>query len=54
MDIRPAPDLINAAVANGDIDLVFVNRALVVDPELPKEMEEGRREEVAPCAKRLP
>ena len=51
MDIRLAPDLINAAVANGDIDLVFANRSLVVDPELPRKMEEGKRDEVAPCTK---
>lgn len=51
MDVRLAPDLINAAVANGDIDLVFINRMLVVDPELPKKLEEGRRDEIAPCTK---
>ncbi|WP_139651896.1 oxidoreductase [Raoultibacter phocaeensis] len=51
MDVRLAPDLINSAVANGDIDLVFINRMLVVDPELPKKLEEGRRDEIAPCTK---
>ena len=51
MDVRLAPDLINAAVASGDIDLVFMNRMLVVDPELPKKLEEGRRDEIAPCTK---
>lgn len=51
MDARLAPDLINAAVANGDVDLVFMNRMLVVDPELPKKLEEGRRDEIAPCTK---
>lgn len=53
MDMRLAPDLINSAVANGDIDLVFVNRSLVVDPELPRKLEEGRRDEIAPCTKCL-
>lgn len=51
MDVRLAPDLINEAVANGDVDLVFINRALVVDPELPRKLEEGRRDEIAPCTK---
>ena len=49
MDVRLAPDLINQAVADGKVDLVFMNRPLNVDPELPNKMMEGRRDEVMPC-----
>lgn len=53
MDPRAAPDLINNAVKNGDIDLVFMNRPLTVDPELPNKLKAGKRDEVAPCTKCL-
>ena len=49
MDPRLAPDLINNAIKDGKIDLVFINRALTVDPQLPKKLQEGRRDEIAPC-----
>ncbi len=49
MDIRQASAMINDAVANGEIDLVFVNRPLNVDPCLVTKMQEGRVDEVAPC-----
>lgn len=49
MDLRLAPDMMNSAVANGDLDLIYMNRPLNVDPELVKKMEEGRREDVTPC-----
>ncbi len=51
MDPRTAPDLINDAVANGDVDLVYMNRPLTVDPELPNKLQQGRRDEVAPCTR---
>lgn len=53
MDVRLAPDMINKAIADGEIDLVFMNRPLVVDPELPNKLEAGKREEIAPCTKCL-
>ncbi len=49
MDPRLAPDLINNAIKDGKIDVVFINRALTVDPELPRKLQEGRRDEIAPC-----
>lgn len=53
MDPRLAPDMINDAVANGDIDLVFLNRPITVDPEMPNKLQAGKREEVAPCTRCL-
>lgn len=51
MDPRTTPDLINNALANGDIDLVYMNRPLTVDPELPNKLQAGKRDEVAPCTR---
>ena len=51
MDPRTAPDLINQAVADGKVDLVYMNRALNVDPQLPTKLQEGRRDEVMPCTR---
>lgn len=53
MDPRTAPDLIDNAVANGDVDLVYMNRPLNVDPELPLKLQQGRRDEVRPCTRCL-
>ncbi|NTW28253.1 MAG: FAD-dependent oxidoreductase [Coriobacteriia bacterium] len=49
MDPRTAPDLINNAVRDGLTDLVFLNRPLTVDPELPNKLQAKKRDEVAPC-----
>ncbi|NTW29440.1 MAG: FAD-dependent oxidoreductase [Coriobacteriia bacterium] len=51
MDPRTAPDLMNNAVKNGDIDLIFMNRPLTVDPELPNKLKAKKRDEVAPCTR---
>lgn len=51
MDPRTTPDIINNALSNGDIDLVFMNRPLTVDPELPNKLQAGKRDEVAPCTR---
>lgn len=51
IDPRTAPDMMNDAIANGDMDLLFINRPLTVDPELPKKLQEGRWDEVAPCTR---
>lgn len=48
-DPRLAPDLLNDAIANGEIDLLFMTRPLMADPELPNKLMEGRRDDVAPC-----
>jgi 2,4-dienoyl-CoA reductase-like NADH-dependent reductase (Old Yellow Enzyme family)/thioredoxin reductase/uncharacterized protein with FMN-binding domain len=49
MDLRLAPEFINAAVADGLVDLVYMNRPLNVDPELPNKLKSGRREDILPC-----
>ena len=49
MDPRLAPDLIANAVANGEVDYLMMTRPLTVDPELPNKLQQGLREEVAPC-----
>ncbi|NTW29439.1 MAG: FAD-dependent oxidoreductase [Coriobacteriia bacterium] len=51
MDPRTAPDLINNAVKNGDIDLVFMNRGLTADFDLPNKLQAKKRDEVAPCTR---
>lgn len=51
MDPRTAPDLMNDAVARGDIDYLMITRPLTVDPELPNKLQEGRRDEIAPCCR---
>ncbi len=50
MDPRLAPDVIDGAIADGDIDFVCMTRPLLADPALPNKLKEGRRDEVAPCA----
>ena len=51
IDPRTAPDMMNEALLNGDIDILFMNRPLTVDPELPNKLKEGRRDEIAPCTR---
>ncbi len=53
VDPRTAPDMCNAAIADGKTDLLFVNRPLGVDPELPNKFQQGRRDEIAPCCRCL-
>lgn len=49
MDFRAAPDFLDQAIANGDCDIIFMNRPLMADPELVSKVRDGRRDEVAPC-----
>ncbi|WP_303203895.1 FAD-dependent oxidoreductase [Raoultibacter timonensis] len=49
MDPRLAPDLIDNALGEGKIDFVAMTRPLMCDPDLPVKLQEGRRDEVAPC-----
>ncbi len=51
MDPRTAPDLMNNAVAQGEIDYLMITRPLTVDPELPNKLQEGRHDEIAPCCR---
>lgn len=43
------PDTAIALLETGDVDAVMMGRALIADPELPKKVMEGRREDVRPC-----
>lgn len=52
-DPRLAPDLVNSAVRDGRVDLVFVNRSIQADFDMPNKLAEGRRDEVAPCCRCL-
>jgi 2,4-dienoyl-CoA reductase-like NADH-dependent reductase (Old Yellow Enzyme family) len=49
LDPRLAPDMVNDAIANGNVDFLCMNRPLFVDPEMPNKLKDGRRDEVAPC-----
>lgn len=51
MDLRVGPDYLNAAIENGDLDIIFMNRPLNCDPQLVRKMQEGKREAVRPCMK---
>jgi 2,4-dienoyl-CoA reductase-like NADH-dependent reductase (Old Yellow Enzyme family)/thioredoxin reductase len=43
------PDLLEKALEDGKIDFIIMNRPLMVDPELPNKLKDGRRDEIAPC-----
>ena len=51
MDSRTAPDLMNNAIANGEVDYLMITRPLTVDPELPNKLQAGKRDEIAPCCR---
>jgi len=44
-DPEIAEELLEAGVA----DIIFMGRALIVDPELPNKIKEGREEDIRPC-----
>jgi 2,4-dienoyl-CoA reductase-like NADH-dependent reductase (Old Yellow Enzyme family)/thioredoxin reductase len=43
------PEIANDAIGNGLVDLVFLGRQLIADPEWPKKVREGRIAEIRPC-----
>ena len=45
----PDPYLAERILAEGKIDLVYIARALIADPEWPKKAKEGRTDEIRPC-----
>ncbi len=51
MDARLAPDMINNAIKDGKVDIVFINRSLTVDPWMPAKLQAGKRDEIAPCTR---
>jgi 2,4-dienoyl-CoA reductase (NADPH2) len=46
---RMDPELAEWDLQNGKVDLVFMGRRLLADPELPNKVAEGRLEDIAPC-----
>lgn len=46
---RLTPDAAEEAIASGKADFVAMARPLLADPELPKKLAEGRREDIRPC-----
>lgn len=43
------PDLADKLIGEGKIDMVFLGRALIADPEWPLKAREGRVKEIRPC-----
>ncbi len=43
------PEMAGAAVAEGTADGVEMTRALIADPDLPRKLREGRRDDIRPC-----
>ena len=43
------PQLADAAIAAGEVDLVALGRALLTDPELPRKAQQGRVDEIVSC-----
>ena len=48
-----APDLFNAAIEEGKVDYLMMNRPLCVDPQYINKLREGRLDEIAPCTRCL-
>ena len=53
MDPAQAPDYFEAALAEGKVDFLIMNRPLCVDPEYVNKLREGRIDEIAPCTRCL-
>lgn len=49
MDPSVSGEMIEAAIAEGKIDFIIINRPLLADPELPNKLKEGRKEDIRPC-----
>ena len=52
-DPAQAPDLFNAAIEEGKVDFLVMNRPFCVDPEYVNKMRENRLDEIAPCTRCL-
>lgn len=51
MDPAHAPDLFEAALADGKVDFLLMNRPLTVDPSYVVKLKEGHLDEIAPCTR---
>lgn len=52
-DPAQAPDLFEAAIVDGKVDFLIMNRPLCVDPNYVNKLREGRIDEIAPCTRCL-
>jgi 2,4-dienoyl-CoA reductase-like NADH-dependent reductase (Old Yellow Enzyme family) len=53
MDPAQAPDYFEAALKEGKLDFLVMNRPLCVDPQYVNKLREGRIDEIAPCTRCL-
>lgn len=53
MDPAHAPAYFEAALADGKVDFLLMNRPLTVDPDYVNKLKEGRLDEIAPCTRCL-
>jgi 2,4-dienoyl-CoA reductase-like NADH-dependent reductase (Old Yellow Enzyme family) len=53
MDPAQAPDYFDAALSEGKIDFLVMNRPFCVDPGYVNKLREGRLDEIAPCTRCL-
>jgi 2,4-dienoyl-CoA reductase (NADPH2) len=47
---RLTPEAAERALADGQADVIAMGRPLIADPDLPRKLQEGRRDRVRPCA----
>lgn len=47
---RLTPEAAEHALAAGQADLIAMGRPLIADPDLPRRLTEGRRDQIRPCA----
>ena len=47
---RLDPEMGESILANGQADIIGMNRRLLADPELPRKVADGRLDEIAPCS----
>lgn len=51
MDPRLAPDICDAAIGDGKVDFLVLNRPLLADPHLPEKLQSGAIADIRPCNK---
>lgn len=47
---RLTPEAAEQAIADGAADVIAMGRPLIADPDLPRRLAEGRRDQIRPCA----
>jgi 2,4-dienoyl-CoA reductase-like NADH-dependent reductase (Old Yellow Enzyme family)/NADPH-dependent 2,4-dienoyl-CoA reductase/sulfur reductase-like enzyme len=46
---RIEPEMAERAIANGKFDMMYMGRKMLADPDLPRKITEGRRDDILPC-----